>query len=110
MLTTCLNVHLYPLKETVFSCCKVGLGQSTQTRDIKWVFGKRGVNILSNAKKSPGPGGELSQLPELQNAFALLCVFWVQYKDTQITDSLWHNRTSGLLSSDFTLHHYSYDP
>ena len=81
----------------------MALGQSTQTRDIKWVSGKEGANILSNAKVSRA-GGELSQLPRLRNAFSLCSVFLgVQDKDTQSTDCQWHNRTAGLLTSNFTL-------
>lgn len=94
--------QLHGQEETVCPCCEVG----TRTRDIKWVSGKEGVNILSNAKVSQG-GGELSQLPGLRNASALLSFLWVQYKDTQNTDCLWHRRTASLLTSTFTLHHYS---
>ncbi len=109
ILSACLNLltlQLHPLKECVFPCCEVGLGQSTQTRDIKWVSGKEGVNILSNAKVS-WAGKELSQLPGLQNAFALLPFFWVQYKDTQSKDCMGHNKTAGLLTSNLTSHHFS---
>lgn len=46
------------------------LGQSTQTRDIKWVSGKEAVNILSKVSRA---SGELSQLPGLQ-MLSLCCV------------------------------------
>lgn len=95
------------LKETVFACCEVDWGQSTQTRDIKWVSGKEAVNILSKVSRA---SGELSQLPRLQNAFTLVLFFWVQYKDTQSMNYLWHNRTAGHHVSNCPLPKMQTDP
>lgn len=55
-----------PLKEVVFPCCEVDRGQSTQTRDIKWVSGKEAVNILSKVSRA---SGELSRLPGAPKCF-----------------------------------------
>ena len=50
----------------------MALGQSTQTRDIKWVSGKEGVNILSNAEVSRA-SGELSQPCQGSKTLSALC-------------------------------------
>lgn len=65
--------QLHLLKETVLRCHKVGLGQSTKTRDIKWVSGKEGVNILSNAKVSQASG---ESSPNCQGS-KMLSLCWV---------------------------------
>lgn len=110
-MSACLNLltlQSHPLKETVFPCCVVSLGQSTQTRDIKWGSGKEGVNILSNAKVSRA-GGEFSQLPGLPNAFALLRFLLGSVQGhTEHRLSVAGQQVS--FPSNFTLHHSSSGP